>query len=162
MTMAGGTARGLAKLMLAGVVAVGLGQAPALAQADFLVGQVVEVVSGGTTAAIPAGECRVVELTAWITAMADIPLNTTVNLGQDKESLACEFGWERIQSAGEERCRTSYSDAALYRNGRLLSVSQSSSDCRCTDSVAGTSCSLSTTGQCGYEALQTQQIRVCN
>jgi hypothetical protein len=160
MAMAGGTARGLAKLMLA--VVAWLGQTPAMAQDDFLVGQVVEVVSGGTTTAIPAGECRVVEMTAWITALADIPVNTTVSLGADKESLACEFGWERIQTAAEERCRTSYSDAALYRNGRLLPVSQSSSDCRCTDSVAGTNCSLSTTAQCAYEALQTQQIRVCN
>ena len=162
MTMAGGTARSLGRLALGVAITGCFGQLPARAQGEFLVGQVVEVVSGGTTAAIPAGECRVVEMTAWITAMAEVPLTTTVSLGADKSSLACEFGWERIESASEERCRTSYNDAALYRNGRLLPMSQPSSDCRCSESVAGTSCSISTTAQCGYEVLQTEAIRVCN
>ncbi|MGF1627315.1 MAG: hypothetical protein ACFCVH_20735 [Alphaproteobacteria bacterium] len=106
--------------------------------------------------------CRVVAQTGWEYGTASIPLQTTVSFGPDKSRLACEVAWQRIESAGEERCASSYSDGSLYRNGQLQPVSTNFSACRCQDGFSSTTCQLSTSVQCSYEVYRTAGQEVCD
>ena len=153
----------LSSLVLAASVAGCMGPSPAAgdAAASFTPGQVVEVVGAAPTD-VPAGQCRTVQQTAWVTAVESVPLQATVELGPNQEGLACDVAWQRIQSAGEEKCRVNFGGSSLYRNGRLLPISRTFADCRCQEGSDRTRCDVSTTAQCGFETQQTQPVEVCN
>ena len=117
---------------------------------------------GGAAQAQTTGSCFTVTESGWTSETASVPLSTTVNFGPDRARLACEVAWQRIESTGEQRCATSYSDGTLYRNGQLVPVQANFSDCRCQESNTRTDCSLSTSVQCSYEVYRTAGTQVCN
>ena len=145
---------GLYSKLAAVVLAVGIAL-PGAALAEASAGAVLLAQATGET-------CRVVEQTGFVREVASVPLQTTVTLGPDKEGLACDVGWQRIESAGEERCLTNYSDGTLYRNGQLEPVSRTSGDCRCQEGFDRTTCQISTAVQCSYEVMRTAGEQVCD
>lgn len=106
--------------------------------------------------------CRTVDQTGWVAEVTSVPQSTTVNFGPHKARQACEVGWQRIESMGEQHCQTNYSDGTLYRNGQLLPVEPSFSDCRCQESADRTVCQISTSVQCSYEVYRTAGTQICN
>lgn len=116
----------------------------------------------GTAQAQGSGTCYTVDQTGWMVEVASIPLSQTVSFGPDLERLACEVAWQRLESAGEQRCASSYSDGTLYRNGQLVPVEVSFSDCRCQESNTNTTCQLSASVQCSYEVYRSAGTEVCN
>lgn len=129
--------------------------------ASFTAGQITEVVAGGGVA-VPAGECRTVEQTAWVTATMPITLTSSQWLGPNKDSLACEIAQRDARRDGQTQCVTRYGNDGTHRNGILLAPPAGGiSNCRCREGFDQTRCEVTLEAQCGFEVLQTQAVQVC-
>lgn len=129
--------------------------------ASFTAGQVTEVVAGAT-AAVPAGECRMVEQTVWVTATVPITLTASQWLGPNKDSLACEIAQRDARRDGQAHCVTRYGNDGTHRNSVLLAPPPGGiSNCRCREGFDQTRCEVTLEAQCGFEVLRTQAVQVC-